>query len=98
MAASAADCTPCALAQANPDSGHVNAGCQECRIRELAKSPGFHASMVARRMTPQYRQALEVEFGEDWEAGHRRVKACGAAMDLKRVERAERVPPRGPGP
>lgn len=83
-------CQACAAAAADPDTGLGEIGCPQCRVRELANSPGFHASMLARRIIPAYRAALVREFGaEGWERGHLQVKACDSALRAARLERAQ---------
>lgn len=80
-------CPGCAAVAANPHSGRGCADCPVCRIRALADSPAFHASMIARRISAAYRAALEREFGADgWEAGHRRVKAFDEAQRAARAQ------------
>ncbi|MCA3070233.1 MAG: hypothetical protein IOD11_07430 [Rhodocyclaceae bacterium] len=77
-------CAGCQAAAANPLSGLSIDGCQECAVRELAASPAYHASVLAQRVMPAYRQALQRVFGLQWLDGHERVKALAAAVRAAR--------------
>jgi len=66
-------CAACEAAHANPLSGRSNAACFECSARAIARSPQFHASVIARARTPEYNAELERVFGvaeEDQRRGH----------------------------
>lgn len=67
-------CEACQRAQINPRTGMYQADCMECTARALANSPQFFDAMKAEAMTPAYRDALQAAFGQDWKAGHERVK------------------------
>ncbi len=84
MSTATRPCAGCQAAADNPVSGLSIDGCQECAVRELAASPAYHASVLARRVIPAYRQALERVFGPQWLEGHERVKAHDAAARAAR--------------
>ena len=68
-------CEACQAAEANPHCGQYRADCLECAARMLSHSPAYFEAKQSGKMTPAYRQALASTFGEDWQAGHERVKA-----------------------
>ena len=68
-------CHACAIAATNPRTSHYRGDCIECQTRSLANGPEHHASREGRRITPEYRHALDTLFGKDLEAGHKAVKA-----------------------
>ena len=70
-----APCPACTEAKANRWSGAYRADCKECSARALSHSPEFFKSHKYEKLTPAYRHAIEVTFGENWKAGHERVKA-----------------------
>ena len=70
-----ASCQACAEATANRWSGAYRADCKECSARALSHSPDYFEGQRTGKMTPAYRHALDVTFGENWKAGHERVKA-----------------------
>jgi hypothetical protein len=70
-------CPSCTTAAANPLSGLYHSGCPECQARALAQSPGYHASLVLRRMAPEYAAALRAVAGDEVaarDALHRKVR------------------------
>lgn len=67
-------CEACQRAEAHPRTGMYQANCQECTARALANSPQYFDAMKAEAITPAYRDALQSAFGQDWKAGHERVK------------------------
>lgn len=68
------DCPACAEAQRNPLTGMYQAGCKECSARALASSPSHFLAAQAGKILPTYRDALRAVFGDEWKAGHARVK------------------------
>lgn len=71
-------CPGCVAAAQDATTGIYSAGCQACTARALANSPGYHASMIARRMRSDYSEALARIAGPDkaaQEALHRDVKS-----------------------
>lgn len=67
-------CPACTEAMRSPHSGMFQADCQDCTARALAHSPICFEAAQAGAITPAYRDALQFAFGEDWIAGHARVK------------------------
>jgi hypothetical protein len=67
-------CDYCERAATNPNWGHYRSQCKGCAIRALAQSPSYHESSVKGAMTPTYRAALGVIFGDGWQAGHALVR------------------------
>lgn len=70
-----ADCEGCTAAESNPLSGLVLAHCNECAARSIAKSHPYWVAMRADAMTPDYRSALQLIFGADWQNGHTMARA-----------------------
>lgn len=68
-------CPACAKAIENPLTGLTTAGCVGCAIRELARSPQFHRAKVTGSLGTDYVAKLKAIFGDDWLAGHDKVKA-----------------------
>ena len=68
-------CDYCEKAKTVPYWPLYRAQCKGCAIRSLASSPSFHQSSVDGALTPAYRDALGVIFGDGWRAGHALVKA-----------------------
>lgn len=68
-------CSACARAVHNPDTPFQHAGCQGCAVRAIAQGTVFHQSGLDGSLSAAYRKALAVVFGDDWWAGHERVKA-----------------------
>lgn len=64
-------CAACAEAHTNPSTGRVNTACHDCSARAIARSPQFHATLLAKRRTSAYNDLLEAVFGVD-EADQRR--------------------------
>jgi hypothetical protein len=74
-------CPACADAEAHPrTSGMYRRDCLECAARMLAHAPQHFESRKAGVMTNAYRDALQHIFGNDWLAGHARVKAWSAKV------------------
>jgi hypothetical protein len=77
-------CAACEVAARRIWYPRFCAGCPQCQARELAQSPGFHASMQQGRMCRSYVDNLKAIYGGDpaqYAAGHALVKA--AAINLK---------------
>lgn len=68
-------CPVCEKAQREPLTGLTKAGCRGCAIRELARSPIYHASGLDGWLAQDYVRALSAIFGDDYRAGHQLVKA-----------------------
>lgn len=76
---------------ADPFSGAMHAGCQECSARGLAQCVARHQSREAGEVTPEYRAALEGVFGPAlWEAGIQRVKEWAGRIALERARADQR--------
>lgn len=67
-------CPSCDAATSNPASGLVHATCDGCMARSLAKSQAWEEARTAKKMTPEYRSALQRVFEKEWREGHERVK------------------------
>lgn len=78
-------CDYCARAQAQADWPLYRAQCRGCAVRSLAQGPQFHAAGVAGSIAAPYRKALGLIFGDDWRAGHERVKAEHARIKAMRT-------------
>lgn len=76
-------CTACTAFAANPLSGAYAAGCRACAVRSLARSAGFHASMVQRTFRPDYRAALQAAAGAAWPDLHREVREWEAEHGVR---------------
>lgn len=68
-------CPACTEAERNPHTVMYQADCKECAARGLAASPAHFLSAQAAKLLPEYKNALQAVFGDDWRAGHLRVKA-----------------------
>ncbi len=68
-------CTDCQEAQTDKHWPIFQADCRGCKVRALAGGPAYHTAMAANALTPNYRSALQLAFGEDWKSGHEEVKA-----------------------
>lgn len=68
-------CEACQAAEKNPSTGRYHADCPECKARAVAHGREAFDASAAGKMTSEYKQALQRLFGDDWEAGHLRVKA-----------------------
>lgn len=79
-------CPDCETAQTTRFHGGYHANCQGCQVRALATGPGFRESGRAGALTPGYRKALETSFGDDWKAGHAKVKAEHERIRAARIE------------
>lgn len=79
-------CDACTIAATEPRTGHFAAGCKECDARALAGGPGHWESAKAGKITPGYRKALDVAFGDGWEAGHAAVKNWAEKIDKARKQ------------
>lgn len=81
----------CAIAEKDPLTGHYHgayegqSACQECQVRALAHCPERFGAVVGRGMTPAYKAALQVVFGDAWEAGLQRVKAWARRIEKARA-------------
>lgn len=74
------ECWGCASARSNPRSGSYVVDCDLCEARRLAQSPEFAEAEKAGTLTPNYRTALQVVWGERWVDGHSKVKAAAETM------------------
>lgn len=77
-------CPACEKAKTNPLTGLTKAGCSGCAIRELARSPLYHAGGPG-RLRDDYDIELAKIFGTDLHGGHAIVKA-ERARQRKAVE------------
>lgn len=77
-------CQACAIAKVNPLTGRYDSGCDECFVRSLASSLHFHYATQANAITPDYRDALRGQFGDEWRVGHDRVKAWADKINQAR--------------
>lgn len=68
-------CEACQAAEKNPQTGRYSAHCDGCKARAVAHGRKAFDASAAGKMTPEYKQVLQRVFGDDWEAGHLRVKA-----------------------
>ena len=68
-------CPACEAAKTNPHTGLMTADCEGCQIRALANGLDYWKASKARQITPEYKRALRLVFGDKWEEGHRRIKA-----------------------
>lgn len=73
-------CEACQRAEKNPHTGIYMSKCQNCEARMLANSPTMADSARAAAILPGYRDALQRVFGDDWMAGHEKVKAWSDRM------------------
>lgn len=69
-------CPACSRYASNRLSGHFEAECRACQIREIALGPLFYTSLKAKRITKAYRDHMESLFSNGWEATHLEVKAA----------------------
>lgn len=68
-------CPHCEDAKAHRLGGsRINAGCEGCIAREIARGPQFHEARKAGRMTPAYKAVLRFYFKDEWQRGHQLVK------------------------
>lgn len=74
------DCPDCTAAQTHQHHAGLRASCEGCKVRALANSLIFWTGKRAGRMVPEYKKELELVFGQDWQAGHERVKAEHARL------------------
>ncbi len=74
-------CPACETAQIQL-TGMYYAGCDGCKARSLASSPVLAAARG--KWTPEYRQALEAAFGDDWQSGHEQVKQIAIVLNRLR--------------
>lgn len=81
------DCSYCESAKAEPDYPVFRARCVGCGIRALAQSPIYHGAAVRGRLDAPYRKELGQLFGDDFEAGHLRVKAEAERIKATRKAR-----------
>ena len=73
-------CPACAEAERNPQTGMYRFACMECAARALAASPSHFLAAQAGKLLPAYRDALRAVFGDEWQAGHARVKEWAGRM------------------
>lgn len=84
-------CPSCAIAEKDPLTGHYHgayegqSACQECQVRAMAHSIDHVRAQDMRKITPAYKAALQVVFGDSWEAGHMRVKKWARRIDEARA-------------
>ena len=81
-------CPDCTSAEQNPRWPLYRAGCIECQTRHLAHLPSHWTSRAAMRMMPSYVEALKAVFGDDYMAGHLRVKRWADRIEAQRLEAA----------
>ena len=79
-------CDACDNAQRQPLWGGFQAQCLDCMARMLAHSQPFGQSRKAGKMTPEYRRALEVVFGTEWEKWHQITKTWAELIDQAKAE------------
>lgn len=70
------NCEGCAA----PETGLYMAGCRQCSLRLLARSPGYLQSRLQRRMTPEFAAAC-AELG-DVETVGEEVKAVAKTITM----------------
>lgn len=68
-------CSSCDLANKGELTGSYQANCDECTARQFANGIDLFNARKAGEMTPEYVAILQKVWGDDWEAGHERVKA-----------------------
>ena len=73
-------CESCQAAEQNPNTGLFDAGCQDCSLRMLAGSLDYWVSAQDGTPTEGYKAALRSITGDDWKAGHKRVKEWNQRM------------------
>lgn len=85
-------CTACERAKADPVNDHHWANhCIGCKARALALI-GIHSDeLEAAVVSPAYRETLERLFGEQWQAGHRRVREWHGRIRAAAATRATRA-------
>lgn len=74
-------CTYCDEAKKRPHVGMYNSWCRSCKARALCQSPTFHEAIQSNTITPAYRHALQVYWGEQWKAGHEETKAWASILE-----------------
>ncbi len=84
--------SPCAIAERDPLTGLIRAGCPECAARALSQGMPFWYSQRAGSLTPEYRRSLEVLFGSRWSDGHARAKAWAQRIAAARPVQAAGAP------
>jgi hypothetical protein len=83
----AVECSACAMAQQDADTGMYRAGCPECSARMLAHGPELFDAMAVAGFTPAYATALKRVFGADWMRGHERVRDWSKRIEAQRQAR-----------
>ena len=78
-------CQACTTAEKEPLTGLYVSGCKACSARALAQGIEHAKARMLGKMTPEYVASLRAVFGEEWEAGHREVKAWAKRIDAARV-------------
>lgn len=79
-------CRSCAAAVDNPLTGLYDSGCVFCSARQLAHGIEYTRACAAGKLLPEYRDALQAVFGDEWEAGHRLVKDFARRIDEARAQ------------
>lgn len=77
-------CPACEAAQTDRTCGLYHADCRGCSIRSLATGLLYWRSARAGKLEPSYAAALQRLFGDDWQAGHKLVKAEAARLAAMR--------------
>lgn len=81
-------CPDCTAAATSANWPGYMAGCRGCSVRALANGLEFFKSKKSGQCTPAYRTAVIALLGEDWEAGHREVRA-----EHQRLQGLRKKPP-----
>lgn len=68
-------CRPCDLAESGELTGIYQSDCDGCKARSIANGMDLFNARKAGEMTPEYIAILQKVWGDDWGAGHERVKA-----------------------
>jgi len=78
-------CDFCERAERDPNSPFVHGYCRGCRIRGFAEGYPFWVSRRDKRLSEDYRQALERSFGDGWKAAHEEIKAEAERIHRQRA-------------
>jgi hypothetical protein len=68
-------CPHCEAYERNRLYGGYHPECEGCNIRSIAGSPAYSYSLLAGTILSPYKARLVSVFGDDWRAGHDKVKA-----------------------
>lgn len=80
-------CNYCDEAKKRPNVGMYNSWCRSCKARALCQSPTFYEAIQSSAITPTYRQALRLYWGEQWKEGHEECKHWKTVLDdVKKLE------------